>query len=259
MLDLLLKYILALCTAMDIANNTSPVLSAINRNGVLRVGLTGDYAPYSFKTENGEIIGADVIMAQSLADYLGVRLVIVETSWKKLTDDLTENKFDIAMGGISVNQKRAQYGYFSEPLITDGKRPIVRCEDAKKYTTIESMNKPNVRMVVNRGGTNHIFAITHFKESSLTVVEDNRKVFKEIAENRADAMVTDGIEVELQSRHFSGILCPARVAQPFNSFDKAYWMVKDDLFRDKVNEWLRYAKKLVWPSVLEKALSANYE
>jgi cyclohexadienyl dehydratase len=42
-------------------------LDAIKSEGTLRVGLTGDYAPYSLRGADGQIAGADVIMAQALA------------------------------------------------------------------------------------------------------------------------------------------------------------------------------------------------
>src|SRR6185312_13073174 len=77
-------------------------LAAIKADGTLRVGLTGDYAPYSLRGTDGTINGADVIMAQSLAKSLGVKLTIVPTAWKTMKSDLVGDKFDVAMGGVSV-------------------------------------------------------------------------------------------------------------------------------------------------------------
>ena len=69
------------------------------------------------------INGADVTMARALAQSLGVTLEIVPTTWKTMTADLQANRFDVAMGGVSVTPDRAAIGYFSVPVMHDGKRP----------------------------------------------------------------------------------------------------------------------------------------
>ncbi len=74
-------------------------LSAIKQDGTLRVGLTGDYAPYSVRLPDGGIKGADVTMAGELARALGVKVEIVPTTWKTLKDDLLADRYDVAMGG----------------------------------------------------------------------------------------------------------------------------------------------------------------
>jgi len=93
---------LLLATPVGPANAETPTrLDAVVGAGVLRVGLTEDYRPFSFADASGEVEGIDVDMAMSLAQSLGVRLDIVKTSWPKLKSDLEANSFDIAMGGIT--------------------------------------------------------------------------------------------------------------------------------------------------------------
>ena len=50
------------------------VLNAILARGTLRVGLTGDYRPFSIKEQDGRFEGLDVDMAGSLAKAFGVKL-----------------------------------------------------------------------------------------------------------------------------------------------------------------------------------------
>src|ERR1700754_57288 len=100
-------------------------LSAIKSDGVLKVGMTGDYPPFALRKEGGDLAGADVMMADELAKALGVKLVIVPTTWKTLSADFQAEKFDVAMGGVSETPDRAALGEFSIPVLRDGKRPIV--------------------------------------------------------------------------------------------------------------------------------------
>jgi cyclohexadienyl dehydratase len=217
-------------------------LAAIESSGTLRVGLTGDYAPYSLRGADQQITGADVTMAQALAKALGVKLEIVPTTWKAMAEDLKADRFDIAMGGVSVTPARAAIGDFSVTVMSDGKRPIVRCADRDRYTSLTAIDRPDVRVLFNPGGTNEAFAKAHFPDAKLAEFPGNRKIFDEIAESHADVMVTDGAEVDYQSRRHPGVLCPAAVAEPFDHFNKAYWMMHDDALKATIDAVVR--KKL---------------
>jgi len=214
-------------------------LSAIKLDGTLRVGMTGDYAPFALRTRDGELNGADVTMAQKLANALGVDLEIVPTTWKTLSVDFQADHFDVAMGGVSVTPDRAAVGDFSIPVMRDGKRPIVRCTDKDRYKSINSIDQSNVRVVVNPGGTNERFAKANFERATLEEHPDNRTIFDEIANGHADVMVTDGAEVDYQARRHPGILCPAAVSDSFDHSDKAYWMTRDPALKEAVDTWLK--------------------
>jgi cyclohexadienyl dehydratase len=203
------------------------------------VGLTGDYAPYSLRGLDGKITGADVTMAQTLAKELGVALEIVPTTWKSMTNDLKADRFDIAMGGVSVTTERAAVGDFSVTVVSDGKRPIVRCIDKERYASVAAIDQPDVRVIVNPGGTNEAFAKAHFPHAKLEEHPDNRTIFDVIAAGHADVMVTDGAEVEYQARRHPGVLCPAAVTQAFDQFDKAYWMTRDPALKATIDAVLR--------------------
>src|SRR5690606_22508184 len=63
-----------------------PVLERIDASKVLRVGMTGDYAPFTLE-HDGQLSGADVEMAEALAKALGARPQFVHTSWGGLMAD----------------------------------------------------------------------------------------------------------------------------------------------------------------------------
>ena len=211
-------------------------LAAIRAEGSLHVGITGDYAPFSLRKSDGTLTGADVTMARSLARALKLRLVLEPTSWKTLAADHDADRFDIAMGGVSITPDRAATGDFSHPVMRDGKRPIVRCADKDRYVSLAAIDRADVRVAVNPGGTNERFARANLSHAALTLHADNRTIFDEIAASRADVMVTDGIEVDHQSSlHHE--LCPAHVAAPFTRLEKAYWMQPDADLLALVNAW----------------------
>jgi cyclohexadienyl dehydratase len=214
------------------------VLDRIRATGELRVGTTGDYKPFSTLTPDGGYQGADIEMMHRLAARLGVKAVFVPTRWADLNQDFAADRFDIAVGGISILPERAALGPFAHTLMVDGKRPIVRCADQARFNSLDAINQPTVHVIVNPGASNEAFAHARLPSAELTVFPDNATIFDEIAAGRADTMVTDGIEVEQQVRLHPGVLCPAAVAAPFTHSEKSYWLRPDPDLLALVNKWL---------------------
>jgi cyclohexadienyl dehydratase len=244
---------IGLSTVPALADGTS--LAAIKQAGVLKIGTTGDYKPFSYKGADGDLIGADIAMAKELATSLGVKPEFVMTTWKTMLDDFKADKFDIVVGGITVNPARAEVGTFSVPNVSDGKRPIARCTDKDKYATLEAIDQKSTRVIVNPGGTNDKFAHEKLANATIEVFPDNKTIFDQIAADKADVMVTDGVEADLQSKLHPGVLCPVAVKEPFTHFENAYLMQKDDALKQAVDAFV--TKALAdgdWKSKLDAAM-----
>jgi cyclohexadienyl dehydratase len=221
------------------ANAETPArLDAIVGAGVLRVGLSEDYRPFSFVDASGKIEGIDVDMAKSLAQSLGVRLEIVKTSWSTLKSGLEANSFDIAMGGITITLDRQKVGLFSNPVFSSGKTPITHCGDEEKYETIAAIDQRGVRVIVNPGGTNERYDRAHLQKATIIQWSDNATIFDTLAEGKADLMITDAVETRVQAKLHPGVLCPVHPNAPFDHSELAYWMPRDPIFAAYVNQWL---------------------
>lgn len=218
------------------------LLDRVPQRGVLRVCTTGDYRPFSHRdATTGAYTGIDISMAGNLAKSLDAKPKFVATTWAKLVDDLAAGRCDIGMGGVSVTLARVRTAAFSEPYLTDGKTPIVRCEDEKKYQTLDDIDQPGVRVVVNPGGTNEQFARAHIKRATLTVHPDNTTIFDEIIDGRADVMMTDASETRYQSK-IHPELCAVHPDKPFSFSEKAYALPRADAqFKEYVDQWVHLA------------------
>ncbi|WP_282791550.1 transporter substrate-binding domain-containing protein [Streptomyces sp. CC224B] len=219
----------------------STLLDSVPRKGVLRVCTTGDYRPFTHREAGGGHRGIDVDMARDLAKSLDAEPRFVPTTWKEIVDDVADRRCDIAVGGISVTLPRARTVYFSEPTREDGKAPIARCADKDAYRTLQRIDRPGTRVVVNPGGTNEQFARAHIKRATITVHPDNTTIFREIAEGRADVMITDASE----TRYQAGLhpeLCAIRPDEPFTFAEKAYALPRgDEPFKEYVDQFVHLA------------------
>ncbi len=215
------------------------LLEQVMQSGVLRVGTTGDYAPFSFRTgETGEYTGIDIEMASDLAHSLGARLRLVSTSWPDLVSDLTARRYDIAMSGVSRTLERQRVGYFSQAYHEGGKTPVSRCELTGRFDSLEKIDHPGVRVIVNPGGTNERFVRSRIHRAQIVLHPDNRTIFEQLVSGRADVMITDRIEVQLQTRRHTE-LCAAMPGENLTFQEKGYLMQRDEPFREFVNLWLQ--------------------
>ncbi|WP_328383329.1 transporter substrate-binding domain-containing protein [Streptomyces sp. NBC_00400] len=224
------------------AGAKASVLDAIPRRGVLRVCTTGDYRPFShLDPTTGTYSGVDIDMAGDLAKSLDATPRYVATTWAELVGDLSAGRCDIAMGGVSVTLPRARSVYFSEPTRTDGKTPLVRCADKDKYQTLQQIDRPGTKVIVNPGGTNEEFARAHIRRATLTVHPDNTTIFDEIIAGRADVMMTDASETRYQAK-IHPELCSLHPDKPFSFSEKAYALPRGDIeFKAYVDQWVHLA------------------
>ena len=229
---------MAVLLAAALAPAQAGRLDDIAARGVLRVGSTGDYKPFSYRQTDGGFIGMDVELAGELARALGVRLELVPTTWPTLMTDLGADKFDLALSGVSVTAERQRQALFSVPYLHDGKTPITRCEIVARYQTLAQIDRPDVRLIVNPGGTNERFARARAPHARLTVYPDNVTIFGQIVSGAADLMMTDAIETRLQQR-LHPQLCAVHPEAPFDMAEKAILLPRDPALKTYVDRWLR--------------------
>lgn len=221
---------------------TPDTLARVMESKQLRVCSPGDYKPFSFDNQ-GKFEGIDNDLMQLLAKSLGAEVVMVKTSWPDLMKDFTSGKCDIGVGGISITLPRQQQALFSEPYFTNGKTPLVRCADVAKYQTVEAINRPNVRIVANPGGSNENYARTALTQAKLTMHPENLTIFQELIDKRADVFVTEAAEAIVKTHEHKGVLCGVNPDKPLRPAQNG-WLVQNQDFRFKayVDQFLRLEK-----------------
>ncbi|MBV8602902.1 MAG: transporter substrate-binding domain-containing protein [Candidatus Eremiobacteraeota bacterium] len=215
-------------------------LARIRQTGVLRVGLTGDYDPFSVVDGTGAFHGVDVDAATMLASAIApnVKVQIVKTSWPTMSEDLLAGKFDLAMGGVSRNKSRAESGELSHTYLVDGKVALIRVADKARFHTLADLDREGVTVLVNPGGTNQQFVAATIANAKVVVVPDNRAIPTMVADGRGDVMFTDGVEAKLAAKRDPRLLVLA-ADQPWTRVEKVYYLPKGQTaFLDLVNAWV---------------------
>lgn len=168
-------------------------LDAIMQAKVLRVGTPGDYRPFAMKTD-GKYTGHDIEVIEAMAKEMGVKVEYVDTSWPKLMEDLKNNRFDVAVGGITRNVGRISQVQMLPGYAPFGKVALVRSADKDQFTKPEDLNRASVRVIKNPGGTNEAYVLQNMADAQISTHEKNAEIPALIAEGKGDVMITETYE-----------------------------------------------------------------
>jgi len=221
-------------------------LPEIEQSGVLKVGVPGDYAPLAWHGKTGELQGYDIDMANALGKSLGLKVTFVLTSWPDISKDLSADKFDIAMGGVTETPQRAAEFGLSAPVVPNGKIAIANCARNEQLNAMEKIDQPEVKVVVNPGGTNESFVNEHIHHAQVIRVKNNVDNLQALRDKKADIMFTDLIEGDYYQNQESGIICLA-THKPFAGTEsyKVYMVQKSNSeLLARMNNWLKGDDKI---------------
>lgn len=108
---------------------TDGSLQAVQDAGVLRIGLEGDWQPFSYHDADDNLVGYDVEVAKAVAEQLGVKAEITEAPWDGLLTGLSTGVYDVVVNGVDVTDEREKAFDFSDGYAFDHIDLVVRNEN----------------------------------------------------------------------------------------------------------------------------------
>lgn len=220
-------------------------IERIQQRGVLLAGTTGDYRPLSYLENDSTYWGFEIDLASEIAQNLGVDVEFVTTSWPTLTNDVMAEPqtFDFAISGITITDERLQIMAMSDGYLANGKTILCRVEDTTMFHSLIDIDKPEVRVMVNPGGTNEKFANKNLTHSTIIVYPVNDEIPALIAEGDADIMITETTEAPWYVQNDPRLAAPL-LNMPFTHGEIGILMRKglDDLLQ-YINDLIRQMKE----------------
>ena len=219
-------------------------VAEIVERGTILIGTTGDYRPLSFCEEDGTYWGFGIEVAKEIAKRMGVGVEFRKTSWPTLTTDVLAEpqKFDLAIGGITITDTRRETMLMSEGYLANGKTILCRASESDRYQSLVDIDRPEVRVMVNPGGLNEKFANGNLTHATIIVHPRNEEIPSLIAEGEADVMITEITEAPYYVKTDARLAAPLLNA-PFNHGEIGVLMQKgqEDLLQ-MVNATIRQMK-----------------
>ncbi len=149
---------------------------------------SGGYPPFNFITEDGDVVGFDVDVAEEIASRLGKTLDYRTTAWDGIIEGLRAGRYDGILGSMGITPARQEIVDFSTPYYYSGPQLIVR-EDSGIEGPEDLDGSSRVALVT--GTTFEDDAVNLGVRASL--YEDDNQTLMELLNGRVDGVLTDRI------------------------------------------------------------------
>lgn len=183
---------LAACSASSSSDSSQSTLEKIKEKGTLVVATSPDYAPFEFQAlvdGKNEVVGADIMLAQKIADELGVKLEVSAMSFDNVLSSVQNGKADIAIAGLSYSDKRAKVFDFSESYYQIADVLLVKKDNATALTSIDAISGKN--LAVQKGSTQETYAKSEISQAKIVSLTLMGEAVNELKAGKVDAVLTE--------------------------------------------------------------------
>lgn len=187
---------LAACGA-DKAESKQSSLEKIKEKGTLVVATSPDYAPFEFQTlidgEN-KIVGSDILLAEKIAEELGVELEISAMSFDNVLTSVQNGKADVAISGVSATSERKKVFDFSDVYNQVGDVLLVQKGDVEKYAEVKDLD--GVSLAVQKGSTQETYAKENLTNANIVTLTMASEAVNELKSGQVKALLVDSSVAE---------------------------------------------------------------
>lgn len=143
------------------ASSSDDLLAQIQAKGSITFAMEGQWSPWTYHDETGELVGYDTEVGKAIAEKLGVKAEFVEGEWDGLFTGLDTGRYDAVINGVEVTPERSQKYVFSNPyayvrtaLVVKGdNNEINSFEDLAGKKTSNSLGSTYADMAEKLGAT----------------------------------------------------------------------------------------------------------
>jgi Na+/H+-dicarboxylate symporter/ABC-type amino acid transport substrate-binding protein len=131
------------------------VIDRITHRGVLRAGYVDGRLPFTFKNDQGELVGFDVEILNLLASEMGVSLEFIPVSWETLFEQVNDGEVDI-VGTVPLTTQILVNLDLSDPYLDGSLSIVVRDHRRKEFTQRENLLKLRELTIAYPGAIGYI-------------------------------------------------------------------------------------------------------
>ncbi len=135
------------------------LLSQIQEKGSITFAMEGQWAPWTYHDEDGELVGYDTEVGKAIAEKLGVEAEFVEGEWDGLFAGMDIGRYDAVINGVEITDERAEKYDFSTPyayirtalVVAESNEDILSFEDLDGKKTSNSLGSTYADMAAEYG------------------------------------------------------------------------------------------------------------
>lgn len=146
-------------TACGSSASSGDQLSEIKNKGKVVIAMEGQWAPWTYHDETGELVGYDTEVGQAIAKKLGVEAEFIEGEWDGLFTGLDTKRYDMIINGVEITDERKEKYDFTTPyayiktalVVADTNTDINSFEDLAGKKTSNSLGSTYADMAAEYG------------------------------------------------------------------------------------------------------------
>jgi polar amino acid transport system substrate-binding protein len=189
-----LKFLTAGAVALFVAGSAS----AEN----LRVGMECTYAPFNYRTADGELAGYDVDVAKGVAEIIGADLEFVCQQWDGMIPALLANKFDLIVASMSITDTRLEKIDFSGPYRDSVGRMIGKADAGLNLFDDAdapiAANFAGLRVGLERASTYENWFNAVLPDAEIVLYDGSEPMYLDLQNGRVDIIMTNPMKAQLR-------------------------------------------------------------
>ncbi|MBR2661468.1 MAG: transporter substrate-binding domain-containing protein [Clostridia bacterium] len=214
-------------------------LEEIKKSGKLVIGMEGNWSPWTYHGDDGELTGLEVDIANLIADGLGVKAEFKEAPWDALLAGVNAGRFDIICNGVGYTEERAQSYSFTTPYVYSNKVLVV-AENNEEIKTVDDLKG---KKTANSSSSTYA-ALAEEYGATLVPVDTLGETMDMLVQGRVDATINAQVSIaDYLKEHPDAkiktvqVLAGDPVAYPIHKGEEYQALV------DAINEILEAARK----------------
>lgn len=229
---------------MATAAHADSTVDQIRARGVLRIPAILNEVPYFNKDpRTGEWQGFVIDMANDVAQALGVKLQVVESSWANAILDVESGKVDMAFA-VTATPKRALSVSFSAPtyfnsfIVVSAKKEI----EGKSWA---ELNDPKYTFAVDLGSAQDLITQQYLPKANILRFKTRDEAIVAVVTGKADGLVNtmlNGLVMTKKAPAIGKVDVPTPVLSTPSVIAVKYG--SDEVWKSFVSAWAEYNRRI---------------
>jgi arginine/ornithine transport system substrate-binding protein len=149
----------------------------------VRVGVEGNYPPFSRMGPDGKLGGFDIDIARALCEQMKAECTLVQQEWDGMMPALNAKKFDMIVASMTITDERRKAADFSDPYYSVPSRFVAKAGAFKDHSPAALKGK---RIITLRNSPRAKYIAEQYKDSDVLLVNKETDVYMELAAGRGD-------------------------------------------------------------------------
>jgi polar amino acid transport system substrate-binding protein/arginine/ornithine transport system substrate-binding protein len=149
----------------------------------LRVGVEGNYPPFSKMGADGKLSGFDIDIANAVCAAMKAKCTLIQQEWDGMMPALAAKKFDMIVASMTITDERKKNADFSDPYYDVPSRFVAKAGQFKGHAPADLKGK---KIIVLRNSPRAKWLAERYKDSEVLLVNKETDIYMELAAGRGD-------------------------------------------------------------------------